>query len=375
MQEKEVLCAMALTRIGYFNLSEIHQLYEACGSATAVVDHRQNILDILPDASPRLQNELRQIDVHLKRAEEELEFDRRHHIKPLCLNNPAYPQRLKECADAPLVLYYRGTADLNATRIVSIVGTRHCTVYGQDLVRRFVAGLRSICPGAVVFSGLAYGVDICAHRNALQCGMETVAVLAHGLDEIYPGVHRQTAEQMLAQGGLLTEYMSGTRPDKMNFVRRNRIVAGCADATILVESAAKGGGLITCRIARSYSREVFAFPGNVGAPYSEGCNRLIRNNEAALITGADDFADAMGWQNEALLQQAQRKGIERQIFPELSDDERRIVDTLRKSNDLQVNILSVKSGIPVNRLASMLFSLEMKGVVRTMAGAVYHLLD
>lgn len=374
-EEQETLNAMALSRIGYFNLAEIHRLYEACGSATAVIDHRHNLGDILPEPSQRLQKELEQIDAHLRRAEEELDYDRRHGISPLAIGDPRYPQRLRDCADAPLVVYYRGTADLNQAKIVSIVGTRHCTAYGQDLTRRFIAGLKACCPHVLIVSGLAYGIDICAHRNALQCGYETVAVLAHGLDDLYPPLHRATAGQMLTQGGLLTEYMTHTRADKVNFVRRNRIVAGCADATVLAESAARGGGLITCGIARSYGREVFAFPGAVGAEYSEGCNNLIRDNGAALITGAADFVKAMGWEDDARLAAAQKHGIERQLFPDLNADERLIADTLAKTNDLQINMLSVKTGLPISRLASMLFTLEMKGVVRTMAGATYHLVD
>ena len=231
-----------------------------------------------------------------------------------------------------------------------------------------------MCPSALIVSGLAYGVDICAHRQALQNGYETVAVLAHGLDEIYPSSHRDTAKQMLTQGGLLTEYMSETNADKMNFVKRNRIVAGMSDATILVESAARGGGLITSRIAMDYNRGVFAFPGAVGATYSEGCNQLIRDNGASLITSAEDFVKAMGWQTDALLQQAQTDGIERHLFPNLSDEEQRIVKVLDEMGDFQLNQLSVKTNIPIGQLTAVLFQLEMKGVVRPLAGGTYHLL-
>lgn len=366
---------MALSRIGFFNLTEIHCLYEACGSASAVIDHRDHIGDILPHPSRRLTTELQQIGLHLRRAEEELDYDRQHGISALAISDPRYPQRLRDCADAPLALYYRGSADLNHAKIINIVGTRHCTTYGQDLTRRFIAGLKTYCPHVLILSGLAYGVDICAHRSALQSGFETVGVLAHGLDDLYPPLHRPTAEQMITQGGLLTEHMTNTRPDKVNFVRRNRIVAGCADATVLIESAARGGGLITCGIARSYGREVFAFPGAVGAGYSEGCNNLIRDNGAALITSAADFVKAMGWEADAQLAEAHKRGIERQLFPDLTDDERLIVEALRKHNDLQINLLSVQTGLPMSRLSSMLFTLEMKGVVRTLAGATYHLLD
>jgi len=272
------------------------------------------------------------------------------------------------------VLFYMGTADLNQRRVINIVGTRHCTPYGADLVRRFVADLKGQCPEVLIVSGLAYGVDICAHRHALQNGFETVGVLAHGLDEIYPPRHRETAREMLKKGGLLTEYMSETNADKVNFVRRNRIVAGMSDSTILVESAAKGGGLITTSIAQDYNRAVFAFPGAVGAPYSEGCNNLIRDNGAQLITSAADFVAAMGWQADAQLHQAKRQGIERECFPDLTAHEQAVVAALAKAGDLQLNQLSAIVNIAIGQLAAILFQLEMKGVVRSLAGGTYHLL-
>jgi DNA processing protein len=221
---------------------------------------------------------------------------------------------------------------------------------------------------------LAYGVDICAHREALANGYETVGVLAHGLDQIYPYRHHETAAEMVNHGGLLTEFMSQTNADKPNFVRRNRIVAGMADATVLVESAAKGGGLITCEIAQSYDRSVFAFPGNVGSEFSMGCNNMIRDNVAGLISNANDFVVAMGWQDEALRKQAMTDGIERNLFPDLSPEEQKVVSLLQHTNNLQLNILSVKTGIPIGQLTALLFQLEMKGVVKPLAGGTYHLL-
>ena len=227
----------------------------------------------------------------------------------------------------------------------------------------------------LIVSGLAYGVDICAHREALANGLDTVAVLAHGLDYLYPPRHRDTADKMLTQGGLLTEFFSNTNADKLNFLRRNRIVAGISDATVLIESASHGGGLVTARIANGYSRDVFAFPGRAGDIYSEGCNNLIRDNKAGLISGAADFINAMGWQTDARLEQARRNGIERTLFPELTADEQAVADALQKENDQQVNSLTLTSGIPVSRLAATLFTLEMKGMVRCMAGGVYHLIN
>ena len=371
---QEIFYAMALTRLTNFNYQQALELYKAVGSAQMLYEHRNEIGDIIKDASPRLMEALKDWDEAMRRAEAELRFMEEHRIRALTLNDDDYPQRLTECPDAPIIIYYTGNADLNQEKIVSIVGTRHATPYGQDLIHRFVSELRGLCPQVLIVSGLAYGVDICAHREALANGYPTVGVLAHGLDQIYPYRHRETAAQMLNHGGLLTEFMSQTNADKPNFVRRNRIVAGMADAVILVESAAKGGGLITAEIAQSYARSVFAFPGNVGQPYSEGCNNLIRDNGAGLISSAQDFVKAMGWWEETHRQQAFADGIERNLFPDLTTEEQQVVSLLKESNDLQLNIITVKTGIPIGRLTALLFQLEMKGVVKPLAGGMYHLL-
>ena len=372
---KETIAMMALTRVGYYNLTGILDFYKHAGSATAIIDHRKDVREVIPDASPKLVERIRDCEAHIHRAEEEYEWTQQHGVRILRWGDDAYPQRLAECADAPLILYYKGTADLNQMRVINIVGTRHCTIYGQDIVRHFIDGLREICGNRMlVVSGLAYGVDIAAHRNALEKGFETVGVLAHGLDDLYPPRHRETAKRMLTQGGLLTEYMTRTNADKMNFVRRNRIVAGMCDATVLVESAAHGGGLITCGIAQEYGREVFTFPGNINQEYSEGCNNLIRKNGATLITSAKDFAESMGWLDDRRLERAQKEGIERQMFPDLSPDQQRIVETLQKTNDLQVNMLSNMTGLSVGKVAAEMFELEMKGVARSLPGSVCHLL-
>jgi len=365
---------MALTRLTNFNFQQALALYKAVGSAQMLYEHRNDIGDIIKDASPRLTEALKDWNDAMKRAETEVRFMEEHRIRALTLTSDDYPQRLKECPDAPIILYYTGNADLNQKRIVSIVGTRRMTTYGQDLIRRFIGDLRTLCPEVLIVSGLAYGVDICVHRHALANGYPTVAVLAHGLDQIYPYRHRDTAAEMLNHGGLLTEFMTQTNADKPNFVRRNRIVAGMSDCCIVVESAAKGGGLITAEIAQSYDRAVFAFPGAVSMAYSEGCNNLIRDNVAGLISSASDFVKAMGWQDEAQRQKALTDGIERNLFPDLSPEENKVVCLLQQTNDLQLNILSVKTGIAIGPLTAILFQLEMKGVVRPMAGGMYHLL-
>ena len=374
MNEQEIFYVMALTRLTNFNFQQALELYRTVGSAQMIYEHRNEIGDVVEDCSPRLIEALKDWDEPMKRAESELTFMQEHHIRALTLNDDDYPQRLCECPDAPIILYYKGNADLNQAKVINIVGTRQCTQYGQDLIRRFISDLREHCPEVLIVSGLAYGVDINAHRQALENGYPTVGVLAHGLDQIYPYRHRETAAQMLDHGGLLTEFMSQTNADKPNFVRRNRIVAGMSDACIVVESAAKGGGLITAEIAQSYDRAVFAFPGAVGMTYSEGCNNLIRDNVAGLISNASDFVKAMGWQEEVRRQRALTDGIERNLFVDLSPEETKIVSLLQQTNDLQLNILSVKSGIPIGQLTALLFQLEMKAVIKPLAGGMYHLL-
>lgn len=370
----EILATMTLMRINYFSLSGLTLLYRELGSAQTIIEHHDNIKEIFPDASEKLVNGLRNIDEARKRAEVELEFCQKHGIMPLTMNDERYPARLRECDDAPLMLFYRGNADLNQQYVINIVGTRRCTEYGKDMIRRFVSDLKMLCPKVLIVSGLAYGVDINAHRAALQNGYETVGVLAHGLDQIYPPRHRETAVQMISQGGLLTEFFTQTNADKVNFVRRNRIVAGMSDACILVESAERGGGLITARLSRDYNRDVFAFPGRVGDKYSEGCNNLISSNGAALLSSAQSFIDAIGWVTDVQKNEARQQGIERQLFPSLSPDETLVVDTLRQQNDMQINMLAVKTNLPIAQLTALLFEMELKGIVKVLAGGVYHLL-
>lgn len=370
----EILNAIALTMLKpQMSPLQLMQLYQEAGSTTAIVENRHNIENVIPEASPHLKQILSGIDNALVLAEQELKFCEAHSMKALHIGSEDYPQRLTQCEDAPLVLYYCGNANLNPSKVINIIGTRQCSVYGQDIIRHFIEDLKALFPDVLIVSGLAYGVDIQAHRNALNVGMNTVGVLAHGLDTIYPALHRETAKKMTVQGGLLTEFPKGTRPEKRNFVQRNRIVAGMSDATILVESAEKGGGLITCDIAMSYSRDVFAFPGPINAPYSAGCNNLIRKQGAQLITSAEDFITDMGWEKDLALEKARNNGIERQLFPELSPEEEIIVNAL-KEGDLHVNEIAIRTNLPIGTINSTLFMLEMNGVILSMAGGSYHLL-
>lgn len=359
---------LALSRVHVAHLALLRQLVDAAGSAKELLENASNIQDILPGASPRLGAILSD-DSLIDRAEQEAEFIEKNGIKLVCLGDEAYPCRLAECNDAPLVLHSLGNADLNSKRIVSIVGTRHASEYGKELCTNFVADLARFAPGTLIVSGLAYGIDVCAHRAALNAGLPTIGVVAHGLDQVYPTSHRSTAKSMLANGGLLTEFMSRTNPFPQNFVQRNRIVAGISDATVVIESASKGGSLITASLASGYSRECFAFPGRVNDKYSQGCNELVSRNKAALITSAYDFVEAMNWDVPGGQSAAQHQT---ELFPELSPDEAAVMAALREDSDgLQVNQLTVRLNMPVSKLLPLLFEMEMKGYVKAVAGGCY----
>ena len=370
MQDEQIY-TLALTRIPGLGLMGAYNLVRTLGSASAIFQHRKELKELLPEVSDKLIKAL-DCPEAFHRAEEELKYAEKNQIQCITLNDAAYPSRLKECEDAPLALFYRGNAPLNALKVISMVGTRHATAYGEDLCQSFIRELKELRPDVLIVSGLAYGIDICAHRAALQHGFATIGVLAHGLDRIYPGAHRKTAIDMMDHGGLLTEFMSGTNPDRQNFVKRNRIVAGMSDATIVVESAIKGGALITAELAESYHRDCFAFPGRTTDIYSAGCNELIRNNRASLLSSAEDFVNAMGWN---LTNNKTKDVIQRELFPELSEEEKKIVQVLHRNPDgIQINTLVVETNIPINRISAILFELEMKGVIRALAGGVYRLL-
>lgn len=275
MNEKELLCRMALPLLPGIGLVGARHLIQAAGSAAMLFEHARELPALLPGVTPKVATTFQHTEV-FRLCEAELSFAQKHQIRCLTEDDEAYPSRLRECPDAPLVLFYKGSANLNSRHILSIVGTRNATDYGKGLCQRFMQELSALLPDVLIVSGLAYGIDIHAHREALTHGFDTVGVLAHGLDRIYPAVHRRTATEMLTQGGLLTEFMSGTNPDRQNFVKRNRIVAGISDATLVIESGPKGGSLITAEIAESYQRDCFAFPGRVGDTYSTGCNLLIQ---------------------------------------------------------------------------------------------------
>ena len=365
----EQVAMLALSKVQVPQLAIIHRLIEEVGSAKELIENATNIRDIFPEASPKL-SELLGDETLIECAEREMEFIEKNNIKLICKGDDNYPYRLAECSDAPLVLHHMGNADLNAKHIVSIVGTRHASEYGKSVCENFVTDLAKFAPGTLIISGLAYGIDICAHRAALNAGLPTVGVLAHGLDRIYPTAHRSTAKSMLDNGGLLTEFMSGTNPFPSNFIQRNRIVAGMADATVVVESASKGGSLITASLAQSYDRDCFAFPGRVNDQYSQGCNELVSRNRAALITSAYDFVEAMNW--EVATNKKETENLQTELFPEMLPEESAVMKALRDNSDgLQVNQMVVQLNIPINKLLPLLFEMEMKGYVKAVAGGCY----
>jgi DNA processing protein len=304
----------------------------------------------------------------LIKAEKELRFIEKNKIDVHFYTDKNYPRRLKMCVDAPIILYSKGNLNLNEQNIVSIVGTRNATDYGKqvcdDLVREFSERNYNV----LVVSGLAYGIDIQAHKSALKYKVPTAGVVGHGLDKMYPTLHIETARKMLKEGGLVSDFPSGSKIDPSNFIRRNRIIAGLADATIVVESATKGGALITADIASSYNRDVFAFPGRAGDSYSKGCNQLIRNSGANLIEGIDDLEFFMGWE-----QTTKNEAVQSSLFVELSGEEEKIVNLLREKGELFIDQISSELTLPVSRVSAMLLSLEFKNVLLALPGKMYKL--
>ena len=305
---------------------------------------------------------------YLDDAAREVEFVERNKIKVFFYLDDDYPARLRQCEDSPVTFYFRGNADLNAPMILSIVGTRHATQHGRELCQRIVAELAHSFPGLVIVSGLAYGIDITSHRAAMAAGLPTVAVLGHGLKSIYPGVHAGTARSMLQNGGLLTDFSSSTLPERNNFIRRNRIIAGISDATLIVESGIKGGALITADIAASYNRDVMAIPGRPGDEWSAGCNALIRCNKAALVEKCEDIEYLLGWKPAALAAPVQTV-----LFTAMTDHERKIWDALKNEGDLTMDALAGILEIPVYKLSTVLLQMELAGMITPCPGSVYRI--
>jgi DNA processing protein len=364
--------AIGLTMINGVGAVLGRQLLRTLGEAEAVFKAEAHVLEKIPGIRPTHIAAIQSPEV-LRRAEKELCFIEKNKINCYFLPDADYPSRLRNCPDIPLLFYFKGKANLNARRIVSIVGTRKPTDYGVEQTGNLIAKLAENSPELLIVSGLAYGIDIAAHRSALKHRLPTVGVLAHGLDRIYPSVHREAAIEMLEHGGLLVEFPSETMPDKPNFVRRNRIIAALSDATVVVESANKGGALITAELASSYGRGVFAFPGRTTDIHSQGCNRIIFQHKAGLISGAEDLISSLGWEVAAptrippLLQQTE-------LFFSENEENDRIMAILEERKEMHINQLAVELNLPVYKLSGILFELEMNGQVKAVPGSTYRLM-
>lgn len=302
----------------------------------------------------------------LQKASTQLEFIRKHQIEVLFYQDENYPKRLKNCYDAPLLLYYKGTANLNHQRMVSVVGTRNATAYGKRLCKQLIEALLPY--DVVVVSGLALGIDAAAHKESLNNNVPTVGVLGHGLDRIYPAAHKELTQKMVHQGGLLTEFLPGTNPDRENFPKRNRIIAGISDVTVVVEASFKGGALITAEIANSYNRDVYAFPGRVGDEFSEGCNFLIKTNRAGLINHPQDLIYYLGWDDE----RPKKQEVQAQMPIHLTKDEQLVVGLLQEQA-LSIDELGIRANTPQSKLAITLLTLEMQGILVSLPGKIYKL--
>lgn len=367
VEEKEWIHRIALSMLKGIGPVNARNLVAYCGGVDALFTETKlkNTLAKVPGIGPKLIASITDKKV-LPAAEKELAYVRKHKLRMLFYLDADYPMRLKQAEDAPVLLYVKGNADLDSKHMVSIVGTRTPTEPGKRLCVELVEGLKEC--GATIVSGLAYGIDITAHRAALRNDLPTIGCVAHGLDKLYPGEHASTAKEMLDQGALVTEVPSDGAFAPGNFPARNRIIAGLSDCTVVVESAPKGGSLITADIANSYDREVFAFPGRPTDPRSEGCNMLIQRNQAALVTNARDVLRLMDW-----LPRKKKAPVQAALFADLLPDEQTLVDIIKAKGKIAIDDLCVASRMPQGKMAGLLLNLEFSGVVRSLPGKVYAL--
>ena len=362
----DLLYQVALTHVP--NIGDVHAkaLINIYGDAAAVFKAPKKQLENMEGIGTIRANSIKHFN-DFKSCETEISFIEKYKISPLFITDNNYPRRLLNCYDSPVLLYYRGCANLNAAKIISIVGTRNNSDYGKQVCEKMMEDLSK--QNILIVSGLAFGIDTIAHKAALKNNLQTIAVLAHGLNMIYPLQNKSLAKQMTEQGGLLTDFKSNTNPDKQNFPKRNRIVAGICDGLVVIESAKKGGSLITAELANSYNKDVFAIPGRTNDTKSEGCNYLVKNNKASLITCADDLLDIMNWKEK------EKPFIkkQRELFIELTPDEKIITGILQEKEIVAIDELYLKSGLSSSAAAQALLMLEMQGVVISLPGKLYKL--
>jgi len=364
MLEEDLLYVLALQRVKGIGDINAKKLLAHCGSAKEVFKEKRRIIEKIFGLG-KLSLQYLFDPANLKEAEEELKYIQNNNVETLYFTDKNYPERLKHCIDGPILLFKDGNIDLNLGPIISIVGTRQITSYGRDFCEKLVADLKSYHP--IIVSGFAYGVDICAHKSAIKNNLQTIGVLAHGFEEIYPKIHKKYISEIHKNGGFLTDFWHNDQPQPQNFLKRNRIVAGMSEATIIIESAEKGGSLVTADIANSYSRDVFAVPGRSTDMYSRGCNDLIKNNKAALLTSAQDLIDMMNWQ----LDKSSPKPVQKQLFVELTENEQLLYNFLTENGKELIDLISLNCKLPIHQTTSLLFNLEMKGMVKPLPGKLY----
>ena len=364
--DNDSLYTIALTQVNGIGAVQAKQLIDLFGNAAAVFNAPLKKLAAIEGFGMIKASAIKEFSDY-KSIEEEIAFCEAHHINVLSLTDADYPKRLLNCFDAPTVLYYRGTADLNTARIISIVGTRVNSEYGKQLTDQIVKELAA--QNVLIVSGMAFGIDVIAHKAALQNGLDTVGVLAHGLDTIYPAQHTNLAKDMLNNGGLLTEFPRFTKPDKHNFPRRNRIVAGMVDGTIVIETASKGGSMITAELTYDYNRDLFAVPGRVTDAKSTGCNKLIQQNKAAIFTTTEQMMEVLGWQQKKITAKKQKE-----LFIDLTKEEQIIVTILQSKETVHIDEIYLKSGLSSSSVAAAMLNMELQNVLASMPGKIYRLI-
>jgi DNA processing protein len=363
----DLLYQLALTQVPHIGCVHARLLTQQFGTAEQIFKANLSDLEKIEGIGTVRARSIKSFK-SFQRAEKEIGFIEKYRIRPLFLTDAAYPQRLLHCYDAPTLLFYRGQTDLNASRVVAIIGTRNNTEYGKQVTEKLVNNLAAL--QVLVVSGLAFGIDAIAHRTALKNELPTVGVLAHGLDSLYPAEHTNLAKDMVKRGGgLLTEFCSHTLADKHNFPTRNRIVAGMSDAIVVIETGVKGGSMITAELANGYNKDVFAIPGKTTDAKSAGCNDLIKNNKAMLLTDAEQLAAIMGWA-DAL---TKKSPPQKELFVQLNAEEKIITDILTGKEAMHIDEINIKSGLSCSTVAAAMLNLELQNVVSVLPGKRYHL--
>ncbi len=363
MTEQDLFHLLALQSVEGVGDIMAKKLITHCGSAEAIFKSKTSQIAAIDGVGSILLNNLKSKSI-FEKAEQELYFIQSNDIKPLYFQDENYPDRLKHCIDGPVLLFTSGNIDLKNKKIISIVGTRQITSYGMEFCRKLIEDLAPLDP--IIVSGFAYGVDIFAHQLAIENNLQTIGVVAHGLNQIYPKTHKKYVSKVEQNGGFMTEFWSSSNPDKENFVRRNRIVAGISEATIVIESAERGGSLITANIANDYNRDVFAVPGRTTDKYSQGCNNLIKTQKANLLTSAADLVYILNWDIEN-----KTKPVQKQLFVTLEPEEQKVYDHLLKNGKEVMDMIALNCDFPIYKISGMLLNMELKGVIRPLPGKLF----